>query len=437
MTTEQHRTHVYVGIAGEGPLIVGSTEQRPLGGGGLYRQADGDDDWQSITRGLPAEPQVRALLVHPQNPAMLYAGTQAGVYRSEDRGEHWEATDSPRGDVWSLAVHPQNPDIMYAGYDRCVICRSADGGATWEKTNTKNISFPHITMNPYPIVKRVIGLALDAHNPRDVYGAVEVGGLVASRDGGDNWESITDGHYTRTGPVDLHGVQVNPKAPGLVYIITQLAMFRSRNRGSNWEFVNIDEMFPGGSYCRDLAVAPDDANTMYLAAGAGGGSAPPGTEEAGGPGAQPGRRGNLGAGGPGRDGSQPDVPDCHRPGGAGQGLLLRPGRTGVPQPGRRRNLVQKPGSRRDVPRPPRLPHGLRLVLSGGTSPGAAAIRRGAPGGVCARRISLSRRHRVKNQPQYNTQHSGPKFREVSIDQPSARAGHLPGCRERPGVYAAG
>jgi hypothetical protein len=76
-------------------------------------------------------------------------------------------------------------------------------------------------------------------------------------------------------------VQVNPTAPGLVYIITQLAMFRSRNRGCRWEYVSVDNMFPGGSYCRDLIIAPDDPKTMYLAAGAGGGSAPPGTEEAG------------------------------------------------------------------------------------------------------------------------------------------------------------
>ena len=282
MTDPQRQTYLYAGIAGEGPLIVGAdARDRPLGGGGLYRQADGSADWESITNGLPAAPQVRALLVHPENPALIYAGTQAGVYRSDDRGDHWETTDSPQGDVWSLAVHPQNPAVMYAGYDRSVICRSEDGGATWQKGHTKNLQFPHITMHPHPIVKRVIGLALDAHNPQEVYGAIEVGGLVASRDGGDSWESITDGHYTRTGPVDLHGVQVNPKAPGLVYIITQLAMFRSRNRGRNWEFVDIEEMFPGGSYCRDLAVAPDDPNTMYLAAGAGGGSAPPGTTEAG------------------------------------------------------------------------------------------------------------------------------------------------------------
>ncbi|MYC29801.1 MAG: hypothetical protein F4X65_06905 [Chloroflexi bacterium] len=281
MTTQEHRTHLYVGIAGEAPLITNSQEVRPLGHGGLFRQVNGEDDWQSITNGLPEEPQVRALLVHPDNPSVIFAGTQSGVYRSRDRGDSWEAADSPDGDVWSLAIHPNDHSVMFAGYDNCIVARSDDGGSTWKKGNTDGVTFPHITMNPYPICKRVIGLAVDAHNPDDVYGAIEVGGLIASRDGGRNWESITDGHYTRTGPVDLHGVQVNSSSPGLVYIITQLAMFRSRNRGSNWEFVDIEEMFPGGSYCRDLVVAPDDPNTMYLAAGAGGGSAPPGTTEAG------------------------------------------------------------------------------------------------------------------------------------------------------------
>ncbi|MGE3538345.1 MAG: WD40/YVTN/BNR-like repeat-containing protein [Candidatus Tectimicrobiota bacterium] len=280
MSTPSHRTHVYVGLAGESALAVGR-EGHPLGTGGLYRRAEGEAEWTSMTRGLPEAPQVRALLVHPANPAVVFAGTQAGVYRSENRGESWTATQSLQGDVWSLAIHPHNHHILFAGYDQGRVCRSTDGGASWQQMHTKAIVYPHITMRPQEIVKRVIGIAIDANNPDDVYGAVEVGGLIASRDGGEHWESLTDGHYTRLGPVDLHGVQVNPTAPGLVYIITQLAMFRSRQRGRNWELVPIEEMFDGGAYCRGLTIAPDNPRTMYLAAGAGGGSAPPGTTEAG------------------------------------------------------------------------------------------------------------------------------------------------------------
>ena len=280
MSEAQHKTYVYVGLGGESPLLVGS-DGPPLDQGGLYRRGDGDETWDSLSQGLPTHPQVRALLVSPQDPRVIFAGTHDGIYRSDDRGESWERQDSPRGDVWSLAAHPHDPSVMFAGYDRSVISRSVDAGASWQPMNTANVVFPHISMHPREIVKRVIGISVDPGNPDDVYGAVEVGGLVASRDGGETWVLATDGHYTSTGPVDLHGVQVNPSAPGLVFIITQIAMFRSRQRGHHWELVPLEEMFPGGSYCRGLTVAPDDPKTMYLASGAGGGGAPPGTQEAG------------------------------------------------------------------------------------------------------------------------------------------------------------
>ena len=274
MPNNGHRTCVYIGLAGEGDNIAE---------GGLLRRADGEDEWTSAANGLPSEPQVRALLVHPENPAVVYAGTQRGVYRSGDRGERWEALESPRDgmDVWSLAFHPRDPNIIYAGYEPCAIYRTDDGGERWERTNTDRVRYPMVTTYMPPLAKRVIGIEADPSNPSDMYASIEVGGLLASRDGGDSWDSITDGLYTDNHTVDLHGVRVSRAAPGTVFIIAQIAMFRSRDRGTHWEHVRFGEMFPGGSYCRGLTVAPDDPKTLYLAAGAGGGGAPAGTKEAG------------------------------------------------------------------------------------------------------------------------------------------------------------
>ena len=274
MAANDHRTHVYVGLAGEGQNI---------GEGGLYRRADGDQGWESVTAGLPESPQVRTLLIHPEDSRIIYAGTQSGPYRSDDRGDHWEALEAPHDgtDVWSLAFRPGDPGVMFAGYEPCAIYRSEDGGESWREMDTSGVAFPNITTYMPPTEKRVIGIAADPSDSADMYAAIEVGGLLASRDGGESWASITDGPHIRNNTLDLHGVQVSPAAPGTVFIITQVATFRSRDRGTHWEHVQFGEMFPGGSYCRGLLVAPDDPRTIYLAAGAGGGGAPPGTEEAG------------------------------------------------------------------------------------------------------------------------------------------------------------
>ena len=275
MAMGNHKTYIYVGLAGEAATGLGS--------GGLYRRLDGDGEWQSITNGLPQDPQVRAMLVHPTNPEILYAGTHLGPYRSDDRGDHWEALEAPSEgtDVWSLAFHPHDPSIIYAGYEPCAIYRSKDDGASWQQMNTERVKFPHITTYMPPIEKRVIGITSDPSDPMDMYASIEVGGLLASRDGGESWDSITDGPYNRNNTLDLHGAQVSSAAPGTVFIITQVATFRSRDRGHHWEHVQVEEMFPGGSYCRDLLVSPGDPKTIYLAASAGGGGSPAGTVEAG------------------------------------------------------------------------------------------------------------------------------------------------------------
>ena len=66
MAQNEHRTHIYVGLAGEGDNI---------GEGGLLRRAEGEDEWQSVANGLPSNPQIGALLAHPENPAVVYAGS--------------------------------------------------------------------------------------------------------------------------------------------------------------------------------------------------------------------------------------------------------------------------------------------------------------------------------------------------------------------------
>ena len=274
MAVAGHWTHAYLGLAGEGDYI---------GEGGLLRKADGEDEWQDISAGLPENPQVRALMLSRDNPQRLFAGTQDGVFRSDDRGKSWQALGDPSDgrEVWSLAAHPNDANVIFAGYEPCAIARSTDGGDTWQEMDTSRVRFPHITTYMPPLGKRVIGIAIDPVDPANMYAAIEVGGLLGSRDGGLSWEQLLDGPFLRNNTLDLHEVQVSAAAPDTVQIATQIAMFRGRDHGRRWEHVQAPDQFLGGSYCRDLLVAPDDPKTLYLAAGAGGGAAPPDTVQSG------------------------------------------------------------------------------------------------------------------------------------------------------------
>ena len=178
---------------------------------------------------------------------------------------------------WSLTAHPSDPNTIFAGYEPCAIARTRDGGNSWQEMDTSGVIYPHITTYMPPLGKRVIGISVDPVDPNNVYAAIEVGGLLASRDGGETWVQLMDGPYLRNNTLDLHEVVVSAAEHDTVQIATQIAMFRGKSNGTRWEHVQVDDMFPGGSYCRDLAVAPDDPNTIYLASGAGGGAAPPDT----------------------------------------------------------------------------------------------------------------------------------------------------------------
>ncbi|MEC8909794.1 MAG: hypothetical protein VYC44_02275, partial [Chloroflexota bacterium] len=162
MVASEHRTFVYVGLGGEGDYI---------GEGGIVRRADGEEDWTDISKGLPDNPQVRALAIRPDDPKIVFAGTDKGVFRSKDRGETWEAlNDAEAGrEVWSLAIHPDNPDVILAGYDPCSISRSQDGGDTWNMMDTSAVVYPHITTYMAPTGKRVIGMSFDPSNTQDIY----------------------------------------------------------------------------------------------------------------------------------------------------------------------------------------------------------------------------------------------------------------------------
>jgi hypothetical protein len=54
----------------------------------LWRTSDGGATWASVTGQLPQAP-IETLAIHPRNSKWLYAGTEVGIFTSEDSGTTW------------------------------------------------------------------------------------------------------------------------------------------------------------------------------------------------------------------------------------------------------------------------------------------------------------------------------------------------------------
>lgn len=89
LTASRYCTGITIDAANHGTVYV------TFGGyttGNVWKTTDGGATWANLGLALPAAP-VRALAVHPDQPAYLYLGSEVGVFASEDGGATWSPTN--------------------------------------------------------------------------------------------------------------------------------------------------------------------------------------------------------------------------------------------------------------------------------------------------------------------------------------------------------
>ncbi|MEJ2255907.1 MAG: hypothetical protein P8X98_02720 [Woeseiaceae bacterium] len=175
--------------------------------GGVYRSADRGRNWQPANVGVRAEnlPQrypetghnVHRIIMHPRRPRRFYRQCYNGVYRSDDGAETWiEITANLPGDFgYGLAVDPLDPDTAFqipesgshlrAPVDgRLRVYRTRNGGDSWESVSD-GLPDRHV----YVTVLRE-AMDTDAGEPCGIYFGTSGGHVFASPDAGNSWQKI-------------------------------------------------------------------------------------------------------------------------------------------------------------------------------------------------------------------------------------------------------
>jgi photosystem II stability/assembly factor-like uncharacterized protein len=238
-------------------------------GQSVWRSRDGGLTFNRASAGLHSESDIRALLVHPDDSAVLHLGTETGLFVSRDGANRWERVPSPMDgmQIWSLARDPHDANVLIAGTCPADLYRTADGGGAWEKLDA---GIPRECTNSAPLAPRVTCVLFDPHDGA-IFAGIEIAGVRRSRDDGRTWEAQGEGLSSQ----DVHGLAAIWNGGRTLLATTNNDVNRSVTDGDAWTPLQVGETFPW-PYTRACAIPPDDPQAVWIGAGNG----PPGNQGA-------------------------------------------------------------------------------------------------------------------------------------------------------------
>ncbi len=221
-------------------------------GDGVYRSADGGDQWQHV--GLTHSRAIRRIMVDPRNADVAYVaaagslwapGGERGLYKTSDGGKSWQrilSAPPPHDDLTGcsdVVIDPRNPETLYAAL--------------------------------YARQRKPWGFFYGVN----ATGGADVGGVFKSTDGGANWTKLTNGLPALTGRI---GLAVARSAPGVVMAVVQSdaggtsdidenhsrqgGIFRSEDGGASW--VRVNALDPRPFYFSRIEIDPANDQRVYV-----------------------------------------------------------------------------------------------------------------------------------------------------------------------------
>ncbi len=313
----------------------------------VYRSTDGGATWLQMKYRF-YDPYALCIKIHPSNQNTIFVGAEECLYKSIDAGNTWhektvgfkitekgydlslalpngifvsyEGTSSWKleNGLWTLRftyppffdVPPEragyNGDVLVddieplrvyvtsevrIGIDADYICRSTDGGCTWENVtpnqlpilNRKSLAlnplynniiyiiaesppqflrsvdyglhWELITINHNSETPRFYAIDLSNSEPQAVYLGDVSCGVAKSTDGGDEWKFYSNG----LPGAKINAIAVDPDIPSIIYAGTSQGIYKSTDYGETWYDLGLMQ-YP---YISDIEIDPQEPTIIY------------------------------------------------------------------------------------------------------------------------------------------------------------------------------
>jgi hypothetical protein len=240
-------------------IVYGGTDQ------GVFKSIDSGGNWTATNNGLPnflptGAIGITALVIDPLTPSTVYAGGGhlGWIFKSTDGGANWAIVAFLGRSITTLAIDPFTPTTVYAASDG-IVFKSIDGGANWSRMAELAIMVTALIVDPISPTTVYAGLS----NSTTLFGfTIEGGGVAKSTDGGVTWA------LTNTTDLSISAVTIDPKTPSTIYASFRTSgppyrsglfgVVKSTDGGDSWTTSSF-----GLTAVRTLILDPTHPTTLY------------------------------------------------------------------------------------------------------------------------------------------------------------------------------
>jgi len=224
--------------------------------GTIHKSVDGGESWKPVCRDVDfygngeTRQYGEVIQVSPHDPVCVVAGGfSAGVWISENTGEHWKYAGLKAERIACVYFHPLLADTIYVGtigscdrdpvyvaqqYDfvrpnPARLYRSSDRGVTWDVLY-EGMDFAELVFDPV--------------TPDTIHAACLYDSVQKSTDGGRTWTN----HAPGLSKYEIGTVALDPHDPTCLYAaaatfpnadpeVPPIGLFRSNDGGESWQLV--------------------------------------------------------------------------------------------------------------------------------------------------------------------------------------------------------